>query len=350
MTATEPSSKKPAPGEEYIDIIDVMGFLWRAKVFVIAGALIGVITSISVALAKKPPVFVTTLPVILQVAGAAKPEDIVSKFNGLLSLPNVQNSLISKGVEFIGGKLPFKLKTASGNVRLEYSSELADPAGEKALVAAQALASAAEDLNKKIYEASAQSHLDKQPQSDLEIQFARVSEAQAREESPHRIKLFEIETSLAQKSGSRPIPAAFIEGTSIGDDVLRLIAAAKLSDTERLKIVNQYSELVGKIKAIQAKYEPPIKDMTDALTSLSSGVLGAAMSESGSYPVLLVSAGQYKASVAAGNHERYENMLPLFGVLGVLLGALSGMMAYGLLVFSRENADRLRGAFSQSSN
>ena len=343
MTATEPSSNKPAPQDDYIDIIDVLGFLWRAKVYVIVGVVLMVAAAIGVVISKKPPVFISTVPVTLEVAGGISSDQISAKFGSLLGRADIIKDLNAAGVGFVGGKAPFRLVNTLGVMTLEVSSLSTDSSGERALKAVQALTAAAEKLNKTQTDASADVTASKKSTSDLEEKFRQVVAAQVAEEAPFRAKLFALEARLAQKSGRNPTPATFVKGTSTGDDVMRLFGAAesKLTDLEKTEIIQEYADLVGSIKAIEAKYEEPLLQLAKAMEA-SSGLLSDVVR---GYPVLVANEGAYRASVAIGVHERYESKRALFVVLGVLLGGLLGLMTYGLVIFMRQNSARLRQIF-----
>jgi hypothetical protein len=347
MTVTEPSSNKPAPQDDYIDIIDVMGFLWRAKVYVIVGVLLMILAAIGVINSKKPPVFVSTVPVTLEVAGGISPEQIIGKFNSLLGRADIIKDLNAAGVGFVGGKAPFKLVNTLGVMSLEVSSLSSDPSGERALRAAQVLTEASEKLNKTQTEAPTDRASSKTTTSDLEGQFRQIVAAQVAEEAPFRAKLFALEARLAQKSGRNPLPSTFVKGTSVGDDVMRLFGAAesKLMNSEKAHVIQEYANLVGSIRAIGAKYEDPLIKLSKAMEA-SSSVLADLVK---GYPVLVANEGVYRASVSVGTHERYESKRALFLVLGVLLGGLLGTMAYGLRIFLAENRDRLQAIFSKNS-
>jgi hypothetical protein len=343
MTDTKPSGNHSAPQDDYIDIIDVLGFVWRAKVFVIIGVVVMVAAAIGVVNAKKPPVFISSVPVTLEVAGGISADQITAKFQSLIGRADVIRDLTSAGVGFVGGKAPFKLVNSSGEMSLEVSSLSSDTGGERALKAVKALTAASEKLNKTQAEASSNVTPTQKSTTDLETKFKQVVAAQVAEEAPFRAKLFALEARLAQKSGTRPIPATFVKGTSVGDDVMRLLGAteSKLTEPERTKIIQEYSELVGSIKAIEAKYESSVTQMASAL-SAASGVLSDVVK---GYPVLVADEGAYKATVAIGSHERYESKRALFVVLGVLLGGLLGLMTYGVVIFVRENSTRVRQIF-----
>jgi hypothetical protein len=141
----------------------------------------------------------------------------------------------------------------------------------------------------------------------------------------------------------KPIPATFAKGTSLGDDVFRLLGTAdsKLAAAEKAQIIKDYSELAGAIKAIEAKYEAPLNQLTSALAG-ASGVLTTLIK---GYPVVVADEAAFKSAVSVGVHERYESKRGLFLILGVMLGGLLGLMAYGSYSFFKANKARLKGIF-----
>lgn len=339
------TSASKASEDDYIDIIDVLGFLWRAKVFVIIGILVMTLLAVGVVNAKKPPVYVTTVPVSLEVAGGITPDQITANFNELMSRSDIQKALRSADVGFVGGKPPFKLVSSAGETSVEFSSISSDPGGERALTAVRALTEAARKLNQTQEDASSAVAPEKKASSDLEDTFRKLVASQVSEEAPYRSRLFALEANLAQKTGIRPIPATFVKGTSLGDDVFRLLSAAdsKLTDSEKSEIIKEYSELAGAIKVIEAKYEAPLNQLTSALSG-ASGVLADLVK---GYPVVLADEAAFKASVSIGAHERYESKRGLFLVLGVMLGGIMGLMAYGMKIFLTQNYSRLRDVFAR---
>jgi len=334
--------------EEYFDFIDVLAFFWRARFFLMIGSVLGCAFAIIFAFMKKPPVFVTTLPVTIEVAGGVRPEEITAKFSSLIGREDILKAFEAKDIEFIGGQLPFALRNSPRSTTLEFRSKSSDPTGGMALMAAKVLADAAVSLNKKISASDISPIASKPINSHVEVNFAKLAEAQAREEAPLKIKLYTIEAELAQKTGMRPQPSAAATGASLGDDVLRLLAAVptKVPDDEVSKIVLEYSELVGKIRAVQAKYEYPARELTKEMASLSSSLIGDTGGEAQKYPVIVVNEADYRAAVAAGTHERYENKLLFMAGFGILSGALFGTIASSLRNFVKKNQNRLGKVFA----
>lgn len=345
MASQNPNSTNvpKAAEDDYIDIIDVLGFLWRAKVFVIIGILVMTLLAVGVVNAKKPPVYITSVPVSFEVAGGITPDQITANFNGLMARADIQKALHAANVGFVGGKPPFKLVSSAGEISLEFSSLSSDPGGERALSAVKALTEASRKLNQTQEDASFAVAPEKKASSDLEDTFRKLVVLQVSEEAPYRSRLFALEAKLAQKAGIRPIPATFVKGTSLGDDVFRLLGAAdsKLTDSEKSEIIKEYSELAGAIRVIEAKYEAPLTQLTSALSG-ASGVLADLVK---GYPVVLADEAAFKASVSIGAHERYESKRGLFLVLGMMLGGIFGLMTYGVVQFAKDNSSRLRKIF-----
>jgi hypothetical protein len=340
--------------DDHIDMIDVLGFLWRARIWVITGVTIGIVGLLVLVHSKKPSVYITSLPTTLEVVASLTTDGTVAKFSQFIDRPDIKAEL--PGVELIGGKMPFKLVSSGNSLALEVSRVSADPSGDAAIKAAEALTNAARSLNKKMTEAakSAGSAISQTSQgADIESEFAKLAQMQASEEAPVKAKLFALEARLAQKSGAKPLPAMIVNasavsGTSVGDDVLRLLGAldGKVTPAEQVAVIAEYSSLVGQIRAIQAKYVQPITEMTAGMVSLSSGIIKSATGDIGGVPVVVVDEAAFKASVAAGTHERYESKRALFIALGVILGGMLGLMAYGVRLFIAENRDRIQKIFA----
>ena len=139
---------------------------------------------------KKPPVFVSTIPVTIDVAGGITSDQIMAKFQSLLSRPDVIKDLHSADVGFVGGKPPYKLINKPGEVALEVSALSEDLSGEKALRAVKALTELSQRLNKTQSDASSEVASAKKPTSDLEDKFKQVVASQIAEEAPFRVQLF----------------------------------------------------------------------------------------------------------------------------------------------------------------
>ena len=342
--------------DEFIDIIDILSFLWRSKFWIISGIALGCGLAVVTVQTKKPPTYVSTLPISLEAAGSLTTDGVVAKFNQLIDRPDLRSRL--SDVEPVGGKMPFKLVSTGNVLTLEVSSLDADASGGKALKAAEGLTAAARELNQKILAAAKSVGVEpasKPGQSaEIEMQYAKVAAMQTSEEAPLRVKLFSLEARLAQRSGLRPVPSVVVQagaaggGMGLGDDGMRLLGAldGKLSVSERAAILSEYADIVGRIRAIQAKYAQPVTEMTAAMASLSGGILKAASGDVGLMPVVVVDKAAFAGAVAAGTHERYESKRALFLALGVILGGMLGLMGFGVKLFLQGNRERLRKIFN----
>ncbi len=337
---------------EYLDMIDVFGFVWRAKVWVVLGVSAGLLFAMAVVTLKKPPVYVTTLPVTFEVSGGYTSDGVLNKFNQLIDSVDlrakVAESLGQDGL--VAGKAPFKLANAGGNWSLEVSSKGSDSTGAAALEMANVIQAVGKSLNENNANVASEEHVSEHVKSELEMRFVSVASRQAKEEAPLRAKLFALESKLAQKAGVRPQPSSFVEGTSIGDDVLRMLGASegKLTEAERQAVLAEYASLTGEIRAVQAKYAQPIKELTASLATMSGPTIADVFHDAGKLPVIKVDETVYRGMVATGSHERFESKKALFLILGVMLGGMLGLMGYGVKLFINENRDRIRAVLAGS--
>jgi hypothetical protein len=90
-----------------------------------------------------------------------------------------------------------------------------------------------------------------------------------------------------------------------------------------------------------------VRDLTAGLTVLSASLINNVTGEAGLYPVIVVDDVAYRASVAAGTHERYESKRAPFWALGAILGGMMGLMGYGLNLFIGANRERIRQVFKK---
>ena len=334
---------------EFIDLIDVAGFIWKARLWLLSGVIFGALGAFYVSQTKKPPVFNSVIPATLEIAGGITFDTSAAKFLELLSRVDVVSAFTASGGTVINGKVPAKIVSGPSGVTLEIGSLSSDPTGESALKVARVFTLVARDLNKKLLDARAGVPAGQAPEgpSDSEKNYAKLSTAHAQEEAPLRVRLFALETKLSQRAGIRPTPGAITQGTSIGDDVLRMLGAleGKMTPSEHAKVIAEYSELVGSIRAVQAKYEQPVRELTAGLSVLSAGLINNVMGEAGLYPVVVVDEAAFRSIVAAGIHERYESKRSLFLALGVILGGMLGLMGYGMKLFIAANQERIRSVF-----
>jgi hypothetical protein len=331
---------------DYLDLIDVFGFIWRSKFWLLLGISAGVSGALVFSQSRKPPVFTTTLPVTFEVSGGVSFDASASKFNELLARAEVIHGYSAAGGDVINGKIPAKLIYQSNGLSIEINTILGDSTGAKPLALAQSLASSARELNQKLLTARQSMSAGKTSAlaSDLETKFAKLTTAQYLEEAPLRAKLFALESSLSQRAGGiRPTPAVVVQGAAIGDDVLRMLGAldSKITPNERANLISEYSRLAGLIRAIQVKYEQPIREVGAAMAVLSSGLISDAIGESGLFPVIVVNEMDFRGAIATGTHQRFESKRALFLILGAILGGMFGIACYGLKRFIVENRERI---------
>jgi hypothetical protein len=344
-----PVGESGVKGVEYIDIVDVIGFLWRAKIWIFSGIFIGLVGAFFVFRTKMRPTYYTSVPFS---AVGFSPGLAVAELNRFVDGPEVKPLISAKysahsnSDPVVDGNFPLKFVMSGSNYILEVAAKFQDSSGMKALGIASDLSRVVAQYRKDLIDHS--SALDSGTvvvkKTDLESTFTKLVAMQSIEESPYRVKLFAMEALLAQKSGTRPIPATSVLGTAMGDDVLRLmgILGSKLSNEERVKMLSEYGMITGAIKAIQAKYDLPIRELSGRFAPMSPEIIASVNAVP--FPVPVIDEPAFRVSVAAGTHERKESKLPIILALGVIIGAAAGIFGYGTKTFIEDNQDRIRAA------
>ena len=343
----------PYVNADYIDLVDVVGFLWRGRIWILSSIILGMLGAAAMAVIKFQPTYYTSVPLI---KGSDSPGAAAAELSRVIEAPKIKATMMDRYVahsagEFnVDGNFPLKITSSATNLDLEISAKSQDATGLRAL-------GIAHDLNLSLIELkkSQNERLSKHASAEafpigngeLETAFTKLVALQNSEESPHRVKLFALEATLSQRAGVRPTPSTFVLGTSIGDDVLRLLGAldGKMSREEQMKILVEYGQITGAIRAIQAKYDQPIKELSARFAQVSAEII-ASVPVPIPIPIPVVDEAAFKSAVAAGTHERKETKQPFVLAVGVILGALFGIVGFGIKVFIGDNRERLRAALS----
>jgi hypothetical protein len=335
---------KLPPEDEYLDIIDVIGFLWRSKWWTLSCLAIGIAASTLLISLKKPPVYVVTMPVRMEISSGLTSDEVTSKFNRLNSSADVIETMRQKDA-LIVGQSPIKLLATTLGYQVEVSSESPDPLGVKAVENAKLVSEIAKKLNARVDAVTSTGMTpSKGAVSDLEQKFSLLAEKKSLEEAPVLTKIYEIEARLAQKLGSSGLEFPPSTDETEGDQVLRLIArlGEKLTQIEKQRIIADHSRLVGEMKLIRAKYEEPVRKLSESLRQLSQGLLNSVDQNADKFPVYSIDEATFQSLVGTGSHQRYESKKTLLVILGAILGAMMGLFFYGTKLYFEENKERLR--------
>jgi len=346
MTVKENTSSESAT--DFFDVIDVISWCWQAKLWIVSTMIIGLVSGLTWSYFRRPPQFVTNVPVQIETGKSLSPESLEAKFNELLGTKDARSGFESIFSAKMLTSPAIRLFANNTGSYIEIRSLTSDPTGELAFNATNLLHSVAKNLNQKIHQDHKSTHSpDARPTSPDEQRLANLIAAQILEEAPIKERIFAIESKLAEQAGPRAIPVARIQFNVVGDDVLRLlgILGAKIPPNERDKIVDEFAALSGKIRAIQAKYEKPLRDLTAGLNALSQSLIDNSSGESSLYPVVMLQEDSYRAAVTGKTHERSENKVKLYSMLGVMIGAVLGMVGFAIKNYLANNLNRLRRIF-----
>ena len=337
------------PGDEYIDFIDVLAFIWKAKVWVLTGLLLGIACASLVIALKKPPVFISTVPVSLEFSSGLNSGEIVSKFSPLVTSHEIRSVFAEKGL-LIDGQVPVKLVLLPSGNKLEVMTRDGEPSGARALFVAETFTKVAREMNRKIEDfrrlakASAQ---EPAIETDAQVRFTLLAALQAKEESRFRLRLFELEAKLFKKFGSKPIVFSSDEANILGDSVLKLVGflGDRLPDSERSEILSERDNIVASINSVQAKYEEPLRILKESMQTLSQDLIRTVNLDADKVTVIVPDELAFKGLVVTGSHERFESKRTLYLALGLLFGGMIGLIGYGLKEFFIANRDRVIAIF-----
>jgi len=341
-------SGKPDSGEN-IDIIDVFAFLWRSRVWVSVSVAVSLAVAALFLVFVRPPVYVTSVPVtFFEVSASDSLSAAAAKFNAFAESTKFVSDVSSKG-RFISGAL--KLASIEGLPVIEIRSDTRDSSGERARELMALITSQTKEYNRELIGRSASSAEVSGPAQaagfGVEMGFAALVSRQTLEEAPIKLQIFSLESKLAKSLDSRSVDPAGLD-----DRVLRLLASAgsKIAEAERIRVVHEYAQLIGRLESIKVKYEKSLKVKADGLQSVSHSLVTGFDDSSGKIPVFAINEGIFRSNVLLGTHERYESKRLVTLSAGLVFGGLVGLVLYGVKLFLLENMERLKFLFKKNKN
>ena len=362
------------PEDEYIDMIDVLGFVWKARLAILLGMSIGLIGAWIISTKRKPPLYITTMAVNTEYLSSPSQEADITVFNNTVSLRVAANAIYdqlskdpdsrihaaleSKGLTretFIADQIandgPIPLRLIKGDREGSFAVESRFRNSDEGAVLTAALVRASREVLTKLNAPSLKSNSNSvttQAEKTLDAThpYQQVIKMRLAEEATPRTALFKLEARLVEKLG--PLAMSIPRGGS-PDQVMRLLGALlhtkKISDPDAQEVQAEREALVARLEMIEAKYDQATRDAEVSLKSLSADIILRATGTKDLIPIFTADAASLEQKLATSSIERYESKRGLFLALGVILGAMLGLMAYGMRLFLAENRDRMRAIF-----
>lgn len=353
------SNESAAKEPEYVDLIDVIARIWKSKVWMITGALLG-LTTAAVVGSNKPLTLVTTiLPVTIDLPGPHTQERILTEFNHLINRQDFQKLFAENlGEEkkslLLDEKSPFQLGSSFGLYYLEIRQYRADSDGAMQFKIGRALAETSRKINDRLAKEPKheQELLHTPANTDIEATFASLASSQAEEDAPVRMELYLLEKKLIEKLGIQSSSAPKLS-TAIAPEtgILNLLATSgkKLSKAERIQFIKQYSALVGQLKSNDIVYQAAFRDLSDDLLTISRRLIEHATHATGNVLVISIDENAYRTSILTGKHLRVENKKPIFYTFSVIFGGLLGFTIYAAKLYFQKNREYFRAKFQSPS-
>lgn len=364
--------------EEYIDLVDVVRFLWRSRNYILLGILCGVLFATYINVYKFPPRYYFRIPVSVDTAGAMDLATVKSRFNDLVSTPSVAERIfdeLEKNSDpavmetlkklnwtrqtFValqsgsgGGNLtPLRIET--GETKGSYVVESTRLSPELGVELARAMTAAVKevflDQNRRMKENFVQkSPKEIQNNSAPSRAYVDVAKSLEIEKSPARMRLFAIEDRLVKKWGPS-IHLSKVVRTGERDQIERLLAAlvnaGKVRMSEAVQILEERAELIGIMNMVDAKYSQALKDAKEPLNLTVLQIRDATGGNLGLLPIVEVDEPLLQERIQSGTVQNYESKSSYFYSVGVILGGVLGMVVFGMNLFVSQNRDRLRDVF-----
>ena len=348
VTVGENRADRPS---EYIDLVDIIAWFWKSKIWVLAGFCFGLVVAGIVTINRPLSFLVTNLPLVTT---PHTPEDVMGRFNEFLLRKDFQNLFLANLDEqnrksiLLDGVNPIQLMQLNDTYVLAIRQQEADSTGTKQVEIFNALMKAVRQLSEQ---PTKKQPLTGSTHAEAEARFVTLTSAQAEEMAALRIQLFALENKITQKTGIQS--SALMSGPTsmpLEETILKQIALStgKLSDGERTQFVKTYSTIMGGIKKTHLKYEAPIRDLAATVVALSKQ-LSTQEAWGEDTPILSLDENAYKVALMKNTLIHTESKKAAFYAFSSILGALAGCMAYAIRCYLLENRKRLQAAMAHSN-
>ena len=376
----------PASDQDYFDLIDIFAFVWKARFYILACALIGFTSGRFVADKTNPPVYVTSVPVKLdRIASPANTpgeeklnhfitERELSAFNELVSDSKaageiydhlekiaddeVRSALVANDLsrtKFIGYQLagldivPIRLFRGPSPDQFVVQSrfKISDSKGALASAIVRATSQMVENFNRRMAKQNKSFSPTMTPKNlDETHLYRQIMKMRLTEEFAPFSALYKLEESLAARLGAG---SASFPRSGDGDHIIRfiglLISKSKMSENEAKEIREERATLIGEIDLIRTKYSMVLRDAEIPIREMSLSILQQAIGGKSALPTLLVDEEALKQKIAASTLEQYQAKRALFSVLGLVLGSILGVLVSSLKRYIYENRKRILAIF-----
>lgn len=379
-------NKNNALGQDdaYFDLIDILEFIWRARLFIVMGASIGLSVGWLVCDWTNPPIYIATVPVkLVRVAGTSNDlvkakldsfisEREVSAFNALLSdsgtageiydiLDKETNPLVRSAMldnhltreNFISyqlkgaGIVPIRLLRGPGENELAAQCRFlkSDAKGVLSSAIVQATSQAIIAHNARLLKEIMKTDSTTSDRIDEGFLYRQVIKMRLADEFVPRTALLKLEEKLLQRLGSNIASSLPNESDQIIRLMMRLVSAGKMSEIEVKEIQRQRNILIAELEVIKAKYDIVLREAELPLKDMSLGILQKANGEKNELLRIVVDDEALNQKIKTSSLEQYQSKRALFTSLGLALGTVLGVFVSVLKRYLFANRKRITAIF-----
>lgn len=375
-----PSTRSPRAeiqtvDSNYVDIIDLAAFLWKARIFIIIGIIVGISVSLVIQYYFKPTKYLVEIPATVEFLATNDEDGMFSRFNSTFTtrknaeilyktltasatpeITEALNKMLLNSEKFIAlqtsgslGKIPFMLSRAKTG---GFSFQGQFRANDSQALVTLALVAAARKVateNNEFQQADSEKIAAAKQTQDSEMQDILESHLIKRglEEDRAKVKLLAIEANLSKQLG--PTPGIVFDPYQ--DQIPRLLGylknAGKISDAELQKVSETRSKLISNMESARSRYVRVINDAQESFQVSSKRALTHASEALALIPVLKADDTLAKQVIQDGSYQRVESKTIIFLIAGILGGAIGGACAFAIRLFIRHNRERIRATFSK---
>jgi hypothetical protein len=360
MTNNQSPNNNQDIDDQTIDVIDMLGFLWRARVYVAVGVVIGLSWAFFLTRSPVQLYFVTQIPVTVSPSPDTTIDQSIALYRSLIITPEIANAVFvhleSSQDQSVKNALMAQALTKQDFVRMQVTQDisrerlfdLVKAPGQEGFVFETRLNAADDEglLSQAIINAlfvvliNQHSDLPKVEQHlDFFVESLRLRDAELSE--PQK-KLQELESSLHALQKGLP---NHYEPDDVPLILGQLVHAARLNPQDAKGVLDKWLQLSFTLDKLNVKHSPVVRKI-EAISHRTKKTDSGSLDFAGKFaPVVQIDHDTLKILSLGPTVKRIGGHKANLYPIGVLLGIIGSLMVYGVQLFVMKNRDRLGAIF-----
>jgi hypothetical protein len=334
------STSSQRGSDEFIEIAAVLTWISRSRRWWMTGAVVFGVFGALISIVWKPTTYVTLIPYLLESSPPLESPGLVSRFNDVIGRKDVVqkiSEIVERGEQkpVMGGSIfaerqmrqtsdrlvPLKAVLNEGRLAFQWASTQEGDPSQDIMTYTTAAMSVLRAVNKNFVEAAAEHSKDIE-HSSVDPVVVKMLAMEAAEELAVRSEMRNLQTKLKFVSLNLPDSENKVDPEGEYLEVL-VRELPKIPAAQRQDVIEQYSALVGKYRAIKIKYRHAELELEAQVRKMSSGVIESAGMSAGTVPIFRVDPVGLREL-----HVKVQNLTPFYVTLGIIFGIFSGAISY----------------------